>query len=378
MARDIQKRLGQLSTRRRGLDRTSELSMDSLNEVLAKRDITESYQKRSSLPYTQYALGAMQEVGPDYTRIGLEEATRVGKQLESGLANHNISVAFDLQGSVPLNIHIRGVSDVDLLTLHTAFVTYDAHGYRCRSGYYASATTYTAEDKMRELRLKAEGVLTSAYPAAKVDKSGNKAIKISGGSLRRAIDVVPSHWHDTATWQASQQKCDRGVKVYNKGDHTTFLNLPFKHIKEVTDRDNATLAGLKKTIRLCKNVKSDAEADGKAINISSYEIAGLMWHCQAPSLIVASYNELSLLLVAQQHIDNLARNAALAMSLQTPDGSRRIIDNSDKFQGLVALSVELDDLAEEVAKEQQAALRYNQVTQDQISEALKRAYVPLI
>lgn len=375
MARDIQGRLGRLSTRRRGLDRPTELTMDSLSEVLAKADITESYQKRSALPYTQYTLGAMQEVGPDYTRIGLEEATRVGKQLENGLTNHAISVAFELQGSVPLNIHIRGVSDVDLLTVHKSFFTYDQNGPL--QHFYNSPVDYSPEDKIRDLRLKAESVLTTSYPAAKVDKSGNKAIKISGGSLRRAIDVVPSHVHHTIAYQTTGHDHERGIKVYNKSDHTLFLNLPFKHIKLISDRDILTSSGLKKTIRLCKNVRSDAVNDGKDIQITSYEIAGLMWYCDASSLIVPDFSELSLLAVTQQHLDHLARNVHIAMSLQTPDGSRRIIDSADKMKGLVALSTEIDDLAAEVVKEQTAQFRQIQPTQDQIAEALRRSYVPL-
>lgn len=374
MARDINKRLSQLSSRRRGLDRVSELTMDSLAEVLAKRDITESYEQRSSKPYTKYALGAMQEVGPDYTRIGIEEATRVGKQLENGLRAHDIGVQFALQGSVPLNIHIRGVSDVDLLTLDNGFFTYDQGG--ASQHLYTNPVSYTPQDKLRDLRLKSEVVLTNAYPAANVDKSGSKAIKISGGSLRRAIDVVPSHWHNTTDYQTTGQQHDRGVKVYNKSDHSTFMNMPFRHIKIITDKDLATQYGLKKTIRLCKNVKADAEADGKKVAISSYEIASLMWHCNNANLAHSSYFELSLLAVTQQHLDYLARNAAFAMSLMTPDRTRKIIDNNDKMNGLVSLSVEIDDLAEEVAKEQ-ATLLTQPRTLDEARERLKSSYIPL-
>ena len=91
-------------------------------DAVAKSVEDESYQKRApDAPYTQYALGAMQEVGPEYTRISIEEAERVGKQLKSGLTAMGLTVDFRLQGSVPANIHIRGVSDVDLLTIDDAF-----------------------------------------------------------------------------------------------------------------------------------------------------------------------------------------------------------------------------------------------------------------
>ena len=65
MARDIDKRLQQLHTRRRGIDRLIRLNEDARSDVLARSLNDESWQSRTSTakPYTRYALGAMQEVG---------------------------------------------------------------------------------------------------------------------------------------------------------------------------------------------------------------------------------------------------------------------------------------------------------------------------
>ncbi len=139
MARNVQNRLSKLRDRRRGLDRLMALDENARFDAIAKSVQDESYQKRApNTPYTQYTLGAMQEVGPDYTRISVEEAQRVGKQLQSGLAAAGLTVDFRLQGSVPANIHIRGVSDVDLLTIDDAFFSYDANGHRARVGMFGS------------------------------------------------------------------------------------------------------------------------------------------------------------------------------------------------------------------------------------------------
>ena len=69
---------------------------------------------------------------------------------------------------------------------------------------------------MLMLRCECETLLDRRYPQAKVDKTGSKAIKLSGGSLRRAVDVVPSQWHDTIAYQASGAKHDREVLILNK------------------------------------------------------------------------------------------------------------------------------------------------------------------
>src|SRR5260221_12804698 len=162
-----------------------------------KTDRVFGIHRAANQSHTRYALGAMQEVDADYTRISRETAERVGAQLKTGLTNAGISADFRLQGSVPLNVHIRGVSDVDLLALDAGFMTYSTTGVLSQQGHYtAAAGTRTAIEALSTLRAEAEKILKNKYPAATVDTSGGKAINISGGSLPRPVDVVPSHWHD--------------------------------------------------------------------------------------------------------------------------------------------------------------------------------------
>jgi hypothetical protein len=377
MSRNVNNRLQQLRTRRQGLDRLYALDEAAQRQVIAKSAGLEGYQKRAEgKPYTRYALGAMEEVGRDYTRISLEEADRVGKQLESGLATAGISAEFQIQGSVPANIHIRGVSDVDLLTLATAFFTYDTQGYRARNGFFTSPISYTPVSALLAMRQESEKILKARFPQADVDTTGSKAIKISGGSLRRPVDVVPSHWHDTADYQSSQQIHDRGVTILNKTIFDTLLNMPFRHIKLIGDRDAIARLGLKKAIRLCKNVKSDAVDEGTDIALPSFDIAATMYHGNVAALGAGAINELGILAETQRHLDALARNHALAKTLLVPDGSRAIFDTTEKLKALNKLSVEMDDLASEVAKEQNAALHLYQDSWPRISETLQKSYIP--
>ncbi len=61
MARDINRRIQQLRTRRSGMDRVSKMSMDAQLQARADSVVEESWQKRAALqPNTRYALGAMQ------------------------------------------------------------------------------------------------------------------------------------------------------------------------------------------------------------------------------------------------------------------------------------------------------------------------------
>jgi hypothetical protein len=378
MARNIYQRLNNLKARRSGTDRLSAVRADSASELLTKSIFTEDYLKRSAAdkPNTRYTLGSMQEVSPDYTRISIETAQRVGNQLEQGLTRAGFSVEFRLQGSVPLNTHIRGVSDVDLLNLDKSHLTYMVGGARAQAGWYTSPTSRTSVEVLSALRRESERILRGAYPAVAVDTSGAKAIHLSGGSLARPVDVVPSHWVDTIAFQSSGQEHDRGIKILNKDVPTTLDNLPFLHIKRVTEQDTATLGGLKKAIRLVKNVKSDAEDDGRTIALGSYDIAAMLFHADATALRGGYVYELAILAETQRYMDWLYHHPLEAQKLVVPDGSRKVFDSSDKLSALLALSVEMDELTREVAKEQSERLRYGTHTLDTSRAAVSQLYIP--
>lgn len=373
MARNINDRLTQLNSRRKGTDRLDRVAIASVNEVLTKSLMTESWEKRAtSQPYTRYALGAMQAVSDRYTQISIETAERVGKQLVTNLP---MSVSFRLQGSVPLDVHIRGVSDVDLLTLDGRFLTYNP--YASRANTYG-ASTLTSLGVLLELRREAERVLKAAYPAAKVDCSGGKCIAMSGGSLARPVDVVPSHWEDNAAYQSSLQEHDRGVTILNKKVPETLGNLPFLHIKQVHDRDTAVLGGLKKAIRLTKNVKNDAENGDSAAKLPSFDIAALLYHADQNALRSGYTYELAILREAQRFLDWCYANKEAAKQFKTPDGSRYILDSEAKLSALLTISCEMDTLAKEVAREQLAGVSFGEPSWLQIDEALRNAYIPAV
>lgn len=246
MARDVNKRLDQLAKRRKGTDRLGRLNSSEQVEVLKKSIFDEAWQNRAlDKPNTRYALGAMQAVDPDYTRISLETADRVGNQLLTRLEGEGIYVEFRIQGSVALDVHIRGVSDVDLLTLDRYFRTYNRYGPKSGS-YSASDTTESSQQRLMKICSKSEVALSNAFPAATVDKAGGKAIALYGGSLARPVDVVPSHWYDTTEYQTSGREADRAVTILDKNVPTTLDNWPFLHIHKIMNRTVRSEAASKK------------------------------------------------------------------------------------------------------------------------------------
>lgn len=350
MATDINKRLSQLRARRDGTDR---MAMDASvrNEILAKalHPSLEPWEKRGSAnqPHTRYAIGAMQSVSDTYTRVSHETANRVASQLHDRLTKAGITAEFRLQGSVPLDVHIRRVSDVDLLAIDTSFLTYMTYGVKAqRGGYFPTAKTSPGVLSM--LRAQIETDLDAAFPAADLDTTGSKAVKISGGSLPRSVDVVPAHWLDSMEYQSSGLEADRGVKIYNKSTGQTIENFPFLHIARIKARCDSVGGGLRKAIRLCKNVKADTDRD---ITLPSFDIAATMYHADTTALQLGQYFDLAVLAETQRFLDVLARNFVFAKTLTVPDGSRTIFDSDEKLVGLLNLSIEMDELLRNVYEE---------------------------
>lgn len=351
MARTINDRLSRLQARRKGMDRLAALDESVQRDFVRKSLTQESWEKRAlDQPNTRYALGAMQAVGGDYTAKSIETAMKVGAHFENAACNRIVDC--QMQGSVPLDVHIRGISDVDLLVLDRSFFTYERGGLRDLLGGYRNPTVETSPDVLSTLRSGAEALLNRRYWGATVDCSGGKCISLSGASLARTVDVVPAHWHDTLSYQQGNGDHHRGVTIYNKHTNITIDNLPFLHIHEVSSRDATVAGSLKKAIRLVKTIKSDAQDEASAAKLPSFDIAGLLYHADADALSEGAYAELAILGEAQRFIAWCCENPALAKTLLTPDKSRHILDTSDKMVGLNAINEELTDLLVRVAEEQ--------------------------
>lgn len=353
MASDINSRLAQLRARRQGiasLANFAEATSVRKADFAADAAEVEDWENRgsSSQRWTRYALGAMQPVGKKYTEVSVQAGERVASQLRERLSKAGIDVEFRLQGSVPLDVHIKRVSDVDVLAIRTDFRTYNTSGALALQGGYTSPSSRTSSSVLRSLRQHVESELDDAFPAAKVDKTGAKAVKVSGGSLPRSVDVVPAHWYDTKDYQASGRESDRAVTIYNKKTGETIDNLPFLHIERVSSRCNSIAGGLRKAIRLCKNVKADSDRD---IQLSSYDIAAIMYHANMNALRAGQYSDLAVLAETQRHLDALYQDANAAGRLWVPDGSRVIFDTPDKRDWLLRLSIEMDELLKNVYQE---------------------------
>lgn len=337
--RNYTTQLARLKDRRQGAGLKKSAALESLASTG-----NESYESRTPKDSLKYALGAMQAVSADYTRISHEEGDRVAKQLLQGHQALGTAIETKLQGSLPLNIHLRRYSDVDLLVLPTSFVQFDPMGFK--------ATSYTPSsikplDKARALRTNSHAILVHGFPQVTVDQK-SKCLSLSGGSLARKIDVVPALWYDCAEYQTTGAARDRGVHILDVTENTLQGNFPFRYQAEINAKDTATSGGAKKAIRLLKTLKYDADQE---ITLSSFDIASLVWNMPEASLNFLGYLDLAIVAETLGYLLGLCADRARANTLNVADGTRKIIQSDTDFQGLHRLTRELADLTESIAAE---------------------------
>lgn len=351
MPANYDSRVNNLKARRKGASQIA--AMDSMLEstqiLVNKSRQQEAWESRAAgKKATNYALGAMQEVDPVYTRVSKETGERIENQLAKRLEARGIKTVYRLQGSVPLNIHIKGVSDVDILAIDEQVLMAAADGIRYSSYLPASRDSL---DVLQSLRTGVEECLADAFPAAIIHTENAKSVKITGGSLARDVDVVPAIWWDTRSYQQNYNETERGVAILNRKTATKILNTPFLHINLIESRCNQSSGCLRKSIRLLKNIKADAENEGTEIGLSSFDIAAMMYHCDIVNLTRGRYFELAILAETQRWLDWLWNNFDAAKQLDVPDGTRKIFDNDAKKGELLKLSCQVDTLLKAVGLE---------------------------
>lgn len=360
----IDERLSRLKSRR----------MDASNDALKNRAFVESFEHRTQNKATKYALGAMQEVDRRSTEISHEEALKVENALSERLTKHGLKPLFRLQGSVPMNTHIRGVSDVDLLEIHGRFFTY-ARGGVAAASYGGTGPGVSVVQEVLNMRSISEDELNTHFWAATVDRTNAKSIQLSDGGFRRKVDVVPSNWFDSADYQLHKNEIFRGVTVVDKFTRETTDNYPFLFAHHIDQKGQATNDGAKMAIRLLKNLKSDSDDD---IELSSYDIASLMFHCPEHLILRQVARDLSILSGTESWLSSLCEARQFTEGLMTPDGTRKIVDKPGKWEGLGLLSRNLTDLSREVDREIAGPYVFGNRELGDIRKNLNDSQIPLV
>lgn len=321
--------------------RLEKLRNRRIDPMMKVGELNEAYKKLPTEDAAvQYAVGAMQPIDPAYTRITIEERERVEKQLKDGFATAGLDVVFDYQGSVTNDTHVRAYSDVDLLTIDNR-----SHSVQPPNKPVSPYQGNVIED-LREVRSNAATILKGAFPAATIDQTSGKAVKLSGGSLRREVDVIASNlWH-TVEYVQHGSKQWLGIKILEHHKGERIANKPFLHNKRIQDRDVFSNGGLRRVIRLLKSLKYDSD---DVINLSSYDITGIVFNMLDEQLFYRSGSDLLLVKHCQFYLRDLLTNSTLRNSIEVPNKMRKVFcaDGASEA-GLKQMSKAVDMLVGEI------------------------------
>lgn len=320
-------RIGKLQTRR-------------TDPLIKSANVYEVYDRIAEDESVKYAVGAMQPIEPEYTAATFAEGDRVKNQLDRILNPNGKSADFAYQGSVTSDTHIKAYSDIDLLTLLTKFHFIEPPGV---PSFPYQGVPLEDADGMRET---AAENLKTCYPTVDVDNEPGKCISLSGGSLRREVDVVVASWWDTVEYQQSYKQVDRGVMIYDSESYSWVKNKPFRHNDLLDAKDRRTAGNLRKVIRLLKSLKYDADTE---VKVSSYDICSLAYRMPDDFLAANRGQELLLIRNIGQYLDYVEANASYRDLLMVPNEMRKIFcADGGSIEGLRQLNKEVKDLTRDI------------------------------
>ena len=209
---------------------------------------------------------------------------------DSGYAKKSFEVF--LQGSYGNDTNIYAESDVDIVIRTDSIfrgnnkmlsadeqAAYDRH---------FSDSTYT----FKEFKDGVYAALVKRF-GSKTVKIGNKAIKISGDTSRRDVDVVVCY----------QYRYYEKFKPSNPDDFTPgiifptasgeIINYPKTHSDNLTEKHQATGKMLKPMVRILKNMRSKMVEDGALSDgvAPSYYIEGLFYNVPPDQYVASSYGD---------------------------------------------------------------------------------------
>ena len=297
---------------------------------------------------------SMKGVEPEYTQKSKDAGERVKEHLSKKLSD----VVFKYQGSVMMDTHIKGYSDIDLLTISDKFYIYDApkikqilesveqkNKYRQASiekmvkEFNISTYQGNSLQDLRQLRLDSESILDDIYDIC--DTTKPKAIKIKNQSLNREVDIVIANWYDDVTSVINDKGEYRGIQVYNKETNSKGnADFPFLSIKRINEKSADTNGRLKRMIRFLKNTKANSNQE---IEISSFDINAICYDIEVEKYQTLSFYELVPIIYNQ--LKEICKIQTKADSIISVDGREYIFKyNSRKLENLKLLLAEVEGI----------------------------------
>lgn len=329
-------------------------SRQNPDKIAISKSLREELQSIEYSDVLLFIRTSMNEVDSSYT----EKSKEAGKRVKEHLKDHLENVEYRYQGSVMTDTHIKGYSDIDLLTICDKFYSYDSktiktvleradlnrlldESQQIKLNRERDLPSYKGDaiEDLRTLRLESERKLTQVY--SRYDITHPKAIKIENLDLHREVDIVTANWYDDIASILNDKGVFRGIQIFNKRENKKGpADFPFLSIKRINTRSSETNGRLKKMIRFLKNVKAQCDVD---IDLSSFDINAICYDLSTLRYSNASFQDLVPILC--NHLDSICRNSSKANDLKSVDGRENIFnDKPIKIKHLKLLLNEIETI----------------------------------
>lgn len=319
--------------------RLDNLKKRRFDDELQKAVLSESFEKSKYGNTMKYVLESMMPIDKNYTENTLFASGRVQKQIKEGLAKLGYEIEFEHQGSVPLNTHIRTYSDIDLLVVNQQSFSLEPP-LTPSSAYQGNPV-----EDLKSRREEVLNILKTTFTACSLDNKNSKALSISGGSLRRKIDIIFCSWLYSETWEQYKLDYLKGINFLDRDNHRRIKDYPFLHIKRINDRDILVDGNEKRLIRLLKNLKADSD---RKIKLSSFEITCVVHTMSDVQLKQPIQKALRLLEYCSVHMNNLITDEGYRDNRFSPNGKEKLNFNLAEIK---KLKEELDEIISDIYSE---------------------------
>lgn len=316
--------------------------------VKSARLLNENYERLHDDESIKYAIGAMQPIDPEYTAVSFAESMRVQKHIAPACDTIGVRVEFRNQGSVTNDTHIKAHSDVDTLVIHCGF--FDLQPPQKASIRYPGNPL----EDLKLLRRTSAQAVKSGFPEVDIDISGARSVSLTGGSLRRDIDLVFANWYNTLNYAKTGDKLWRGVNVLDNNLETRVMNLPFLHNALIKEKNSRVDGAASKMIRLLKSLIYEANEQN---GLSSYDITSLIWNMPDRLLAYGHGQELQLMQSTLAYLCHVDQEDAYRNGLKVPNETRLLFGTEG------ASSAEL-----------KVVIKYLAVLLDEIKNGLQRSF----
>jgi hypothetical protein len=319
--------------------RLSNLQSRRFDPGLNESALTKSFSAADIPQDIKYLFESMKPIGEKYNAKTIQAAENVQGHLERGLKVH-FERAYRTQGSVKTNTNIRVHSDFDLLTI------IDRYFYPQTS----NGNTYTASDPdedIQELRKQATEIMKFQYDT--VDDSGDKCISIENKHLNRKVDIVFAYWYNSDKYQEVKDEFYRGIYLYNFKKKTKHRDFPFATIHNVNVKGDNTNDGLRKGVRLLKNLRADSEIELKVLK--SFQLNSIVYSIDNAPLSYNVGDEIRIARVVSEQMGKLIDEPIYRKSIVSPNGVEKPLIDDDTVPELVLLKSDLDTLIEDASKD---------------------------